>query len=111
MQDMILAPFGALLYVTVQSLMVLMSVHYGRWHCLHTCHDPVSHRDGEADPAAEVLWVVCLLLPHGCLILRVPAAQHDQLRAASPYPSRVPDRHPFPNFLISTNHSIMVGLT
>ena len=39
--------------------------------------------DGEADPAAEVVRVALLLLPHGGLVRRVPAAQHDQLRAAS----------------------------
>lgn len=65
------------------------------WYCTHgcrlaqrkysiekrTCDDPVGDGDGEADPAAEVLWVALLLLPHGGLIGRVPAAQHDQLQA------------------------------
>ncbi len=46
-----------------------------------TRNDSVGYRDGEADPAAEVLRVALLLLPHGRLVRRVPAAQHDQLRA------------------------------
>ena len=49
-----------------------------------TCNNPVGYRDGEADPAAEVLRVAFLLFPHGSLIGRVPAAQHDQLHAAQP---------------------------
>ena len=91
--------------------MLIMSGHHGQRHCLHTCHYPVGHRDGETDPAAEVLWVVFLVLPHGCLVLRVPAAQHDQLRAASPYPSRVHERHPFLNMFFLAKEAIVVRLT
>ena len=47
-----------------------------------TCNDAVGHWNGEADPATEEVRVALLLLAHGCLVRRVPAAQHDQLRAS-----------------------------
>ena len=46
-----------------------------------TCNDAVGHWNGEADPATEVVRVALLLLAHGRLVRRVPAAQHDQLQA------------------------------
>ena len=88
--------------------MVIMSGHRRQHHFWHTCHDPVCHRDGEAHPAAEMLWVVLLMLPHGCFILRVPAAQHDQLQAALLYPLREYDWHPFPKVLILANEALAV---
>lgn len=49
-------------------------------HPALTGNDPVSHRDGEADPAPEALRELRLGRAHRILIHGVPASQHHHLQ-------------------------------